>query len=255
MLVLAPWLSAGGLLGSGPLAREGIGLQLALLALAFVGVGVVELARRHPTTRVLSADGGLQNIAGGWLVIAYAGFLFGFFPMLRCDIDAPGQHGPWMLLIIIVVCKFSDIGAYFVGSAFGRTKLLPHVSPAKSVEGTIGGLVASVTVSLLLFSLHQRTIPTDNPLQGGTAEAAALWHDVTRLFHHLDYAQAIVFGLVVSISGQIGDLIESVFKRSAGAKDSANVLPAFGGILDLVDSPLIATPVAWILLTRVWKVV
>jgi phosphatidate cytidylyltransferase len=81
-----------------------------------------------------------------------------------------------------------------------------------------------------------------------------LAYNMTIMYLHMNVTQAIVFGAVMAVVGQMGDLVESIFKRSAGAKDSARILPGFGGILDMIDSPVAIAPVAWFLLTRVWCV-
>jgi phosphatidate cytidylyltransferase len=131
------------------------------------------------------------------------------------------------------VIKVSDISAYFTGLAFGKTSLIPKVSPKKTWEGTIGGVLGSGLAGVLLVGL---LVPALCP-QGMIAE--------------LRLMQTFVFGLVMSAAGQFGDLVESLFKRDSGAKDSARLVPDFGGILDLIDSPLFALPAAWALL-RWW---
>ncbi len=125
------------------------------------------------------------------------------------------------VLALVAVAKLGDAGAYFVGSNWGRRRLAPRVSPKKTVEGAAGGLAASLLSGALLALLFR--------LKGGVA----FW---------------LAFGIVVGVASQIGDLVASAIKRSAGAKDSGNLLPAFGGLLDVVDSPLMAAPVAlWLL--------
>ena len=130
----------------------------------------------------------------------------------------------------------SVIGAFFVGTKFGRHKLRPTVSPAKSVEGMAGGLVASA-LAAVLFALATPGGSFVIAHDGGFPMA---W-------------RAAVFGLALTAAGQLGDLVESCFKRDAGLKDSGRVIPCFGGILDLIDSPVLAMPVAWFLLTGVWN--
>jgi len=176
---------------------------------------------------------------------------------LRCAVDTPSEEGAWLLLVILLVTKASDIGAYFMGSTVGRHKLIPAISPGKTVEGAIGGLAASATVALA-FALAARWT-TSSPDASGVA---MLLRDATLSFS-LDHSsgavspavRAVVFGLLLSAFGQIGDLFESCLKRDAGAKDSGSVIPRYGGILDLVDSPVMSVPVGWFLLTGVWHVV
>ena len=136
-------------------------------------------------------------------------------------------YGVDMFVVFLVAVKFMDIGAYFTGTAIGRHKLIPWLSPGKSWEGLIGGLVvgAGATVGAVqLFALG-----------GGGAP-------------RLSIGQAAMFGAVVGLAGQFGDLCESLLKRAANAKDSGHLVPEFGGVLDILDSPLLAAPVAYVLL-------
>ena len=131
--------------------------------------------------------------------------------------DAPlhwlGSERGWILLLVLAVWSY-DTGAYLVGRNFGRTRFLTHISPSKTVEGLIGGVVATTLVAgLLLLALGQ------NPLH-----AAAL-------------------GPLTALAAQAGDLAESTIKRAAGARDSGTLIPGHGGILDRVDSFLFAAPV------------
>ena len=244
-LVLAPWFSASGLLGGGPTDLEAIHLQLFLVGVAFLGGGFVILRRTDVTT-------GLSDIAATWLLIIYGGVLPGFLVVLRCDSATPGPYGAWAVLCIIIVCKVSDIGAYFTGSWLGRTRLIPHVSPKKSVEGALGGILVSAVVSLYLFKIHSDTLSYANASAG--ANQLYMIHQITSLYSRMTWSQALLFGVVMSIVGQLGDLLESVFKRSANVKDSAHLVPGFGGVLDMVDSPIAVAPIAWFLLTRWWQV-
>ena len=168
----------------------------------------------------------------------------------------PIPQGAWLVLVFLAVTKVSDIGAYFVGSAIGRHKLIPWVSPGKTVEGCIGGICASAGLSVLVwyFSRACASSPTVADLTDAQAIAVA-FGDAFSLFGAMSLLQALIFGSLMSIVGQLGDLLESVFKRSAGTKDSARLIPQFGGVLDLVDSPVLAAPVAWFLLTYLWRLV
>ena len=124
--------------------------------------------------------------------------------------------------MFLAAVKFADVGAYFTGSAIGRHKLIRWLSPHKSWQGLIGGLAAAAGVSLLIV--------------------AALKIDGIHLW------QAAVFGVVVGLAGLFGDLCESLLKRSANMKDSGSAVPGFGGVLDILDSPLLAAPIAYLLL-------
>lgn len=232
VLLLIPWLSAAGWLGSAPPQVEGFYWEIVGLAAAVIGTGLLTIVRRDP-------GGTLRDMGATLLMVFYLGFLGSFGLQLRCGRDVPDQEGAWLLLIVVLVTKVSDIGAFFVGSTLGRHKLLPRISPAKSVEGVIGGLAASALTAVWIA-------------HAGVPHSFGLIHEPggsSPLF------RAALFGLSMSLAGQLGDLLESCFKRDAGTKDSGKVIPRFGGILDLIDSPMLAVPVGWFLLARVWNVV
>ena len=124
-----------------------------------------------------------------------------------------GAERGWILLLVLGVWSY-DTGAYLVGRQIGRHKFLTHISPSKSIEGLIGGLVAtSVVTGLLLAGIGQ------------------------------DWKGAIILGPVLGLAAQAGDLAESMLKRAAGAKDSGSLIPGHGGMLDRIDSFLFAAPV------------
>jgi phosphatidate cytidylyltransferase len=133
--------------------------------------------------------------------------------------------GGVLLILPMVVTWASDIGAYFTGRAIGGRKLIPSVSPGKTVAGAVGGLVASMLVAYL-YARHV------------LAPAA-----------HLGFTPwgALLFGAVISVAAQSGDLFESLLKREAGVKDSSRILPGHGGILDRFDSLIFVLPVAYLL--------
>jgi phosphatidate cytidylyltransferase len=123
------------------------------------------------------------------------------------------RHLPSVLWVVLV-CKGGDIGGYCLGRLFGRHKLIPHVSPGKTVEGALGSLLASVAVAVGLAG------PLLRP------EVDLPWYG------------AVLAGAVLNFTTQAGDLIESLLKRRCGQKDSSRLLPAHGGVLDLIDSLL-----------------
>lgn len=135
--------------------------------------------------------------------------------------------GGLLLLLPLFITWASDTGAYVVGKSVGRHKLAPAVSPGKTIEGAIGALIVSIIV--------------------GWAYA----HYVLRSAAHLDFRSppigAVLFSLVVSVSGQLGDLAKSLFKREVGVKDSSHIIPGHGGILDRFDSLLFALPISYVL--------
>ncbi|MDY6914072.1 MAG: phosphatidate cytidylyltransferase [Planctomycetota bacterium] len=159
----------------------------------------------------------MRRVGCTFLAVLYLGIGGAMILTIRLTWGVP------VLVLFLAAVKFTDIGAYFTGSAIGRHKLIPSISPAKSWEGLIGGLVAGAAVSMLAASVLG--IDSMGPLQ------------------------AAAFGAAVGLIGQFADLCESVLKRSARLKDSGTVVPEFGGMLDILDSPLLAAPVAYLLLS------
>lgn len=250
VLLLTPWLSAAGWLGSAPEEVEGLYWQIVWLMVTGVGAGILGVMRRDP-------EGTSRDMGATFILVFYLGFLGSFGLQLRCGRDVVGQQGAWLLLIVILLTKISDIGAYLVGSAFGRHKLIPKISPGKSIEGAVGGMLAGTLAAVLIASASSMAAATDLGYELHVAIDV-----VTGAFGVVDEAggrppiwQAALFGLAMSIAGQFGDSVESCFKRDAGIKDSGKLIPGFGGILDIIDSPVLAMPVAWFLLTVVWNVV
>ncbi len=144
----------------------------------------------------------------------------------RWTVDAAA--GTALLLFPMVLTWASDIGAYFVGRTIGRHKLIPSISPGKTVEGSLGGLAATVLVAWLYVAFVLRPVA------------------------HLSLTPVaiIFFGLMISAAAQLGDLAESLFKREAGVKDSSKLIPGHGGVLDRIDSLLFVLPVAFLLLDQ-----
>lgn len=130
--------------------------------------------------------------------------------------------GRLWLAYILVVTKITDIGGYLLGSLLGRTKLAPLISPKKTVEGALGGLIAALCASLI-------------------------FHYFFINYHSLTLWQSIWLGLIIGVLSQFGDLAESLLKRDAGVKDS-NRLPGLGGMLDTVDSLVFTLPLMYLLL-------
>ena len=243
-LMLAPWLSAAGWLGTGPGKVEGLYWQIVLLAVSLAGGGILLVFRRR-------SEGSLADLGATILMVFYLGFLGSFAIQLRCGRDIPNQDGAWLLMMAIVVTKCGDIGAYFAGTLWGRRKLAPSISPGKTVEGAVGGLLASAAAAMF-FATADR-IAAGFGLEGSYDKIA---NEIAQSFQMPDnislkflLLRAAGIGVLLSAAGQVGDLVESCFKRDAGVKDSGRLIPRFGGILDLIDSPLLAVPVAWFLLT------
>ena len=163
----------------------------------------------------------MSTIAGTILAVAYVGLLGGFMIQMRW-FDGP-YHGLIPLATLVATAKGSDTGAYTLGRLAGRNKLWPSLSPNKTIEGAIGGLIFGVGASLIVTAVA--TFLLDVPC--------------------LDWVEAIGFGLLVTPFAQLGDLMESMIKRDCAAKDASDSVPGFGGMLDVLDSLLFAAPVAY----------
>ncbi len=162
--------------------------------------------------------------------ILYVPFLFNYFTKLAFSWDVPawsapiGTTGRLLLFYLVAVVKCTDIGAFFIGSRFGRHKLIPRISPNKTWEGFIGGILTGTLASLVFYF--------------GTA---GRFGAITMQFH-----DALILGILLTLLGTVGDLTESMLKRSAGCKDTSNIIPGMGGILDVLDSLLFGAPALFI---------
>ena len=154
----------------------------------------------------------LANCGVNCFSIIYLGLFSSFVLAVRID------FGLWPLLMFVFVVKSSDIGAYAIGSLIGKHKFSPKISPGKTWEGMAGAAATAIIVAFIF--------------------AAG--------FDIMDWWLAVIFGFCFAFIGQAGDLVESMIKRDAEQKDSARKVPGFGGILDIVDSPLVAAPFAYL---------
>lgn len=161
---------------------------------------------RYGTSEVLA------NCGVSYFSIIYLGLLGAFALGVRID------FGPWALLMFVFVVKSADIGAYSFGSLFGRHKFSPVISPGKSWEGMAGAVATAIIVAILFAVI---------------CDIMVWW-------------LAVIFGFCFAFIGQMGDLAESMIKRDAKQKDSASMVPGFGGILDILDSLLLAAPFAYL---------
>ncbi len=168
-------------------------------------------------------EGAFSNWAWAMAGILYIGLLLSYLVALRLEpgTEAFTEAGRNFVFLALLATFASDTAAYFVGRAFGRHHLAPRISPAKTWEGAIAGLFGAVIISLL-FTLS-------TPLQVP-----------------LGYGQAILLGVLVSVFGQIGDLVESMLKRNAGVKESGSLMPGHGGLLDRMDSIVFAGVVVYL---------
>lgn len=195
-----------------------------VLTIGFLGTCCFVAARRR-------IDGAVADIALSMFIVLYLGLLPQYLVRIRM-FGPPGAV--WLLLYFVGTVKFCDIGAYFTGMAIGRHKLIVWLSPKKTWEGLIGGLATSAGVAMLVSHLVRTHSADLSPL-------AAAFPDLPK---------AAVFGLLMGLVGQGGDLLESLIKRGAQAKDSAKAIPAFGGVLDIIDSLLPTAPIAYWMLVQ-----
>lgn len=190
----------------------------AMLATGFVAVFVVSLVT---FSRQQKVQGVLAGSSAVIFAMVYLGLMLGFLLALR------REHSAWWLVGIIVTTKACDIGAYFTGTLIGRHKMIPWLSPGKTWEGLGGGIVFSIAVGFGFAALS--TVLPDSR-------------------DHVPMLAGALCGVVFAVVGQFGDLTMSLFKRGAGVKDSSQLLPGMGGLLDVMDSPLMVAPVAYWLL-------
>jgi phosphatidate cytidylyltransferase len=252
-LVLALFLATLGALGAGELyrlarARDGQPFDVIGAALAAGFPVGAHLVRTGVIDRPMSAMGVLFVVVAGLAVWGRApderpleAVAITVFGAIYCggtlSFGYALRHHPWVIgavagtalvLYPVVITWSTDIAAYFVGRGLGKRKLIPAVSPGKTVAGAVGGFAAAVVVAVV----YNRT--------------------VLRPMAHLALAPGTALGLgaILSVVAQVGDLAKSLFKREAGVKDSSNLLPGHGGILDRLDSLYFVLPVAYLLLGR-----
>jgi len=212
--------------------------NLETLMLFFGGVVLLVLLRQifH------GPEDAAKRMAGTLLGFFYVFFLMGFaFLLFNGGFPNGGTrlvealtgnmivHNYMLVIYALIVTKVSDAGAYFVGSFFGKHKMAPKLSPGKTWEGTVGGILAAVAAAFLFaqFALKK-----------------------PYLFHSYQFTptQIAISAVVIAVIGVFGDLAESLLKRSAGVKDSGQLAPGIGGALDMVDSPLFTFPVMFFFL-------
>jgi phosphatidate cytidylyltransferase len=186
-------------------ANAAPGLETVFL-LFVLGVAALTLWTKRPLVEALPAAG-----------ISSSGLILVAFPLTYAiRLHGSGRQGPAFLLFALVIVWVSDSVAYFVGKSIGSHSLAPHLSPKKTWEGTIAGFLGSLIAGLAFWRWLNEPLP-----------------------HLLGMAAA------GNVAGQVGDLLESAYKRSAGIKDSGTLLPGHGGVLDRIDALILAIPVVW----------
>lgn len=190
-----------------------LGARLEFVAAGGLLAGLFVLLMTGRDTR-----GALLDFSGVVSGLVYVAWLWSFiFRVLYF----PGADGRWFLYAFFLIVKGGDILAYLVGKAFGRHKLIPRISPGKTWEGAAGNIAGGIAGGLIAWA----------------------WFPCGLALSH-----ALALGVVLSVAGQAGDLVESMFKRDAGVKDSGGFIPGMGGTLDVLDSPLLALPVMYLYL-------
>jgi len=190
----------------------GIALANGVTVLALLGSLAVYARHQRPKGMIAAAGGAL-------LAYVYIGVLLGFMCALR------REHSAWLVLWVLLTTKSSDIGAYFTGRAIGRHKLALWLSPGKTWEGLAGGMALAAAVGGAGAELLADIVPRGSSVPAWWAGAIA--------------------GALFAVIGQLGDLVASVLKRDAGVKDSGTSLPGFGGVLDVIDSPMVVGAAAF----------
>ena len=207
-----------------------------ILTVTLLAVMVLELRKAQITEAMAS-------ISGTFFGVFYVGWLMSHAIVLRnfeeavtaregaaavAQLGIVPESGIFVVILTLFVVVMCDAGAYFAGRAYGRRKLAPAISPAKSVEGAVGGILTGIVA-------------------GVVAKLACdlFWPDASSF---LTLSAVLTFSFVLSVIGIIGDLVESLLKRDAQVKDAGWILPGMGGVLDRIDSPLLAIPVMYYLL-------
>ena len=191
-------------------------MWLELAALTASVHGSFLLCYRHQLEGTATLQRIFQTVFGTVYTVIFYGFIL---RLIYFNADGSGMPGLYLVLYLIIVTKFSDMGAYLFGVVFGRHKMIPHISPAKSWEGFAGAFVASFLGAVMLLSwVPERLAP-------------------------LDWLHGLILAPLLCATAVTGDLAESVLKRCFAIKDSGHTLPGIGGILDLTDSLLFTAPV------------
>jgi len=170
----------------------------------------------------------LNDAAASTFCLLYTGLTLTTLPSLREQ-----SNGASLVVFLLCVVWAGDIAALYTGRAFGRHKLAPNLSPHKTWEGTLGSVAGSLAIASVLLGL------------AALLASSSFDRLTARLNFPGGLAHWLMVALVVNVAAQVGDLVESALKRSAGVKDSGAILPGHGGVLDRIDALLLAAPVLW----------
>jgi phosphatidate cytidylyltransferase len=217
LLMVGTFLNLTGKLGTSGTPSRVNDFETSFLILFVLGLCLRQFFSRSNTAGILAISTTLFGLM-------YVPWLLNFIQKI---IFFPRVDGHIYLLYFVLITKFSDTGAYAVGSLIGRHKMIPRISPGKTWEGFGGAIVVSTAASLVF--------------------AHFLGHKMAGM----NWIHATILGVVLSVAAVVGDLIESLFKREAGVKDSGHLFPGIGGILDLLDSLLFNAPIMYLYLRHV----
>jgi phosphatidate cytidylyltransferase len=217
LLMVGTFLQLNGKLGINNSPARVNDFETGFLILFVLGLCVRQFLSKSSTT-------GIAAIATTLFGLMYVPWLLNFMQKINFF---PGVDGKFFVLYYILVTKFSDMGAYLVGSLIGKHKMIPRISPGKTWEGFGGAIFVSTGASLVFV------------------------HYLGDRMEGMNWMHAVILGIVLSSTAVIGDLIESLFKREAGVKDSGRFFPGIGGILDLLDSLLFNAPIMYLYLRHV----
>jgi phosphatidate cytidylyltransferase len=223
LLMMGTFLNVTGYIGTQGSPARVNDFETGFIILFVLGLCVRQLASKSNASAITA-------IATTLLGLMYVPWLLNFIQKINFfpfPVTAPPEAGKFFLLYFILLTKFSDMGAYAVGSLIGRHKMIPRISPGKTWEGFAGALLLSTAASL------------------------AFCHFFGDRMYGMNRFHAIVLGLLLGGTAVIGDLIESVFKRQANVKDSGGLFPGIGGILDLLDSLLFNAPIMYLYLRHI----
>ena len=222
LLMLGTFLQLTGHIGTQGSPARVNDFETTFLILFVLGLCLRQFVSKSNTAGILAISTTLFGLM-------YVPWLLNFLQKIQFFIFPPGYEGTgkFYVLYFIIVTKFSDTGAYATGSLIGKHKMIPRISPAKTWEGFGGAIVFSTLASL------------------------AFAHFFRAKMFGMNWKHAIVLGVVLSACAVVGDLIESLFKREAGVKDSGKLFPGIGGILDLLDSLLFNAPIMYLYLRHV----
>lgn len=217
LLMVSTFFYISGVRGTPPAPAKANDFETSIIIIFVLGLCVRQFVSKSNTA-------GLLAISTTLLGLMYVPWLLNFIQKINFF---PKVEGRYYVFYFILVTKFSDMGAYCVGSLIGKHKMIPRISPNKTWEG-FGGAILFSTVGSLIFA-----------------------HFAAAHLSGMKWQHAVVLGVLLSVGAVVGDLIESLFKREAGVKDSGRFFPGIGGILDLVDSLLFNAPLMYLYLRHV----